>query len=427
MLTATWPLGFLDGAVGFAYLLHIGVIKWHAAALMVKLAMLLTRTRYIRGIPKMAQYMTGSVVLIIATSMIAGINGLGGIAAALGFTAEFVITLAIINASVPDQDSKDNLYVQYAAGVAYAISLTAGIHYAMARTGRMPAMWGRYMYFNWTQPNVGGEMAGAGAIAAMIGLPRWRSILLTMILLADSTLLQARSGIIAEGMCIILRLCFDGDRKLYKSSAGVIGLAVVGFAIKGMLFGMDDPILSHVSSALMMDNRYRGMGSGFSGRSDLWDIALQLFYQSPIIGHGLGYYDAIGFIGPHNIVLFGLGEYGLTAAPFLICIPLAFYEKAKASLYVFAFLLATIPMFLFNDRFLDLNPYPFVVYILLAATAPSAGGRVIARPSPPGRSIDRRRMGPRQPRPLPQPSPNRRIDPRGLQGPMGSQGPLKRL
>jgi O-antigen ligase len=376
LLLTTLPLGLLDGAVGFAYLRHIPIVKWHMAILAAKLILLLIRMRYVRDVPRIGIYMLMSIGLIIATSLVSGINGFGPIEATLGFAAEFAITLLIINAVSPYQAGKSDSYIQYAAGVAYAIGTTATIHYVMARTGHIPCVWGRYLYFNWTQPNEGGEMAAAGAIAAMLGLPRWRAIAITMVLMADTALLQSRSAVITEGLCIIVRLCFDGKRALYPASAVVVGVSVVLLAIKGMLFGMDDPILRHVSSALMMNDAYRGMGSGFSGRSGLWDIALELFNQSPIIGHGLGFYDSVGFIGPHNIVLYGLGEYGLTAVPFLWCIGYAFYDKAKTSIFVFMTMLAAVPLLLFNDRFMDLNPYPFVFYVLLAAISTDPRVRV---------------------------------------------------
>jgi O-antigen ligase len=400
-LATTLPLGLLDGAVGFAYLLHIGIVRWHAAVLAAKLVLMLLRMRYIRTIPKVGMYMLMSILFLIATSLISGINGLSPLVAALGFTAEFVVTLAIIDATPPVPGAKKADYTLYAAGVACAIGLTASIHFIMAHMGRIPALWGRYLYFNWTQPNEGGEMAAAGAIAAMLGLPRWRAIALTMVLIADTSLLQSRAGLITEALCIIVRLCFDAERKLYRSSAILIGISMILLAIKGALFGMDDPILSHVSSALMMDDHYRGMGSGFSGRSGLWDVAIQLFGESPIIGHGLGFYDSIGYIGPHNILLYGLGEYGLTAMPFLGCIVYAFYQKAKSSIFIFMIMLSSVPLLLFNDRFMDLNPYPFVIYIFLAAASADPARRAIVQVSPRGgRGVGRQAIG-RQPRQVP--------------------------
>jgi O-antigen ligase len=369
LTASTVPLGLLDGAAGFSYLLHVDVVKWHALVLAAKLGLLCLRLRHVRRPPPAALIMIGAMSLIIVIGALMTTGGLAPVVAAGGFIAEFVVTLLILSSTPPDGKGPRAAYLAYAAGVAYAVAASAGFHLLMAHAGRIPTAWGRYLYFDARQPNLGGEIAAAGAIAATAGLRRWRALAVLALLIADTLLLQSRAGLITEFLCVVVRLCFDAQRRLIVGAAVVAGMIAVLLTLKGLFFGMQDPILSHVNAALMMDNQYRGVGSGFSGRSALWDTAIDLFRESPIVGHGLGYYDEIDFIGPHNIVLYGLGEYGITCIPFILTIVYLYFLKARSSLFLFLTMMTAAPLFLFNDRFLDLNPYPFVLFVLLAASS----------------------------------------------------------
>jgi len=115
----------------------------------------------------------------------------------------------------------------------------------------------------------------------------------------------------------------------------------------------------------MLDNKYRGLSSGFSGRDVLWKMSWQMFLDSPLVGHGLGYFSHIGFVGSHNIILYSLASGGLFGILPLFIIFIQMWNFVKRDLFNFFILLSILPLFLFNDRFININPYPFVFYLIL--------------------------------------------------------------
>ena len=110
------------------------------------------------------------------------------------------------------------------------------------------------------------------------------------------------------------------------------------------------------------------MESGFVGRDKLWSEAWHYFLASPIIGNGAGFFDRYG-VEIHNFFLYGLSEFGLLSLLIYGMIFFLFYDLYRTNKPWF-FCFIGIPIFwIFNDRFFNINPYPFLLYIVLFAHA----------------------------------------------------------
>jgi O-antigen ligase len=69
-----------------------------------------------------------------------------------------------------------------------------------------------------------------------------------------------------------------------------------------------------VSALLFIEDKYRGVGSGFTGRTDAWQEAYQLFADNPILGIGFrvhGQYMSGVLKSAHNGYLSMLADAGL--------------------------------------------------------------------------------------------------------------------
>jgi O-antigen ligase len=122
------------------------------------------------------------------------------------------------------------------------------------------------------------------------------------------------------------------------------------------------------NSIFLLHDKYRGLGSGFVGRDQLWTTAWQWFKASPIIGNGAGFFDRNN-VEIHNFFLFGLSEFGLLSLIIYGVIFYLFYELYRTDKKWFVCFLGIPVFWMFNDRFFNINPYPFLFYIVLFAHA----------------------------------------------------------
>ena len=54
------------------------------------------------------------------------------------------------------------------------------------------------------------------------------------------------------------------------------------------------------------------------------------------------------------------------------------WEVSKSGLYAFACVLSVFPLFMFNDRLLNLNPYPYLIYLMMITIAGEVSRRAVA-------------------------------------------------
>jgi O-antigen ligase len=124
--------------------------------------------------------------------------------------------------------------------------------------------------------------------------------------------------------------------------------------------------IQSLSNLFLLDNQYRGIDTGFVGREEHWENAWNVFLQYPLFGIGFGYFrPGTGTVTPHSMWLGMLSMMGLMSIFILIAMLQNGWRIYRTNIIVFLLLLSFIPMTIFNDRFVNLNPYPFLFFILL--------------------------------------------------------------
>ncbi len=74
-------------------------------------------------------------------------------------------------------------------------------------------------------------------------------------------------------------------------------------------------------------------------------------------------------------MLFGLGEDGLSSLVLFASIVAGYVLSFRRNVYTAIMLLCAMPLFMFNDRFINLNPFPFVIYVMIAVASGSRARR----------------------------------------------------
>jgi O-antigen ligase len=123
---------------------------------------------------------------------------------------------------------------------------------------------------------------------------------------------ESRSCLIASLITIGAYFALAHASKIRNRSGliSAIGLAVALLAV-GVLF--ESEIREGVTSALFLHDKYRGVGTGFTGRFEAWGEAYQLFLSSPILGIGFRTHERFmtSLSSAHNGYLATLAETGL--------------------------------------------------------------------------------------------------------------------
>jgi O-antigen ligase len=373
--------GLIDASIVLAYMAGVNFVTapsseltaWYATTLSAKFLLVLVFWPRRSTLTPAAWLFLGATTAMICTTILAGISTTTPYLAAGGFLAHLALTLLLI-------DSRR--LRSYLTSAIILIAVSAFIHIGLCLAHRMPELWGRYFYFAENQPNLGGEIEAAAALAATAVLSRRLAFPIIIVLMADMALLEARSALLVGIGCIVVLIAFNVRRRL-SLRRGFLLVCAGAAAFAGLaLLDRSGSVASALSNALLLNDQFRGVSSGASGRSPLWDMGLDLFERSPLYGHSLGYFEDIGYIGPHNLFLYGLAQYGLMSIGFFLAICYAYFVLFTRDRFRFWVLVAALPLFLFNDRIVNLNPYPFLVYVMLVAPIQAQrdprGGREVA-------------------------------------------------
>ncbi|MHA3091605.1 O-antigen ligase family protein [Acinetobacter brisouii] len=166
------------------------------------------------------------------------------------------------------------------------------------------------------QPNYIGLICLTSALSAILFdrvLIRYFLIFFTLFI---SYLVSSRTSM----LCISLIFVFLIFLKIKDNKKYIIPF--IGFFV--LLISLSyEKIIFLISSAFMLNDDYRGVGTGLSGRSDRWDIAFSVIEKNPIFGVGfkmgestLGFTTDNGYIS----VLLELGVWGFIVFIVMICV-----------------------------------------------------------------------------------------------------------
>ena len=297
--------------------------------------------------------------------------------------AQFIITLSIIDfvqllAHGPDDGTIriavfclsiiiTSTYFGRNYLIGLILSAAAGNIYFLVSIyqGHITEAWGRYMYFNDAQPNLAGELSFALVFAAYLLNDSRLFIPCFTISLSVCQLTQSRAAIIT--ICVFAAFYAYRNRTAVLKLTSRLGplqfIAPLAAALLLFLYLPYNDILTNISNTLLIDDDARGIGSGASGRDEYWTEAWNIFLNNPFIGAGLSYPERLNALQPHNYFLWALAGFGTLGLVFLAVFSACIVRKLNETRDAYYVLISIIPLVAFNDRFINLNLYPFLVYI----------------------------------------------------------------
>lgn len=250
----------------------------------------------------------------------------------------------------------------YLRTISYVVAVWGVIFIVMANLGQIPVVWDRFYYFQGTHPNLGAEIAAMGAICAAFALPLWRFLIAAAPMLVSAMMLQGRASILAIAAVIGMKIA----RWLYlaaKSRRQQLWVVLAApVALAALLIS-----LPWILDAMRLEDNYRGVGTGFVGRTDRWGLAWDNFLEYPLTGIGLGSSATQEDLTPHNFFLYGFAEMGLLFSVILFTFAYLSTKAWRNYGWVALYLVPVTLLLIMNDRFMNLNLYPFQVYFLLFA------------------------------------------------------------
>lgn len=352
MTRTFWPtvIALADSVAILAYLLGVDPVIVQVAALVVKLACIPWLLRRNSVAVVQMPLLFAMFALCLISLAFSAVPTLGGAAQALGFLIHLTLTLLLVVEEIP----------AYFRSIAYISAGSAVVYLGFAVVGSIETVWGRYYYFNLIHPNVGAEIAAAGALCGAISLPIRRFVVLTVPMFASAFLMQGRSALLAIALAVALRAA----RELYTTSQSRKTqwwtIIMAPFVMAGLVIGT--PL---VLDTMQLDSKYRGIETGLGGRGEQWQMAWNAFVDRPLTGQGLGWISVTQDIGAHQFFLYGLAEMGLLAIPIFVGMAVLGARAFAIHRWKLAALAPVIVMTFVNDRFINLNLYPYVLWVFL--------------------------------------------------------------
>jgi O-antigen ligase len=227
-------------------------------------------------------------------------------------------------------------------------------------------IWGRANYFG-QHANLGGEFLFSAVAVLSFNknrLLRWACYGLAFYVLLA---LQARAAII--GIAIVAAFAEWPRRRGDLTMMLISGLAALVVASLAALVvpSIGEALGNFIAKDVMMvDDPYRGAGSGFSGRDGTWAYGFALLEQHPILGTGLNQSGEDLMREPvHSGYLKNLVEFGIPGMLLNLALLFAIPMAATRNLRRAGIIFAGCFVYIFNARNVNLNIYPFILWIAI--------------------------------------------------------------
>jgi O-antigen ligase len=243
-------------------------------------------------------------------------------------------------------------------------SLMAFLHILLVFFDIIGSHYGRSLFFGDTQPNLGGEIYVVAVVSGAIAMHRTTFLLYMMPMLISAYFLQSRTSLLVVVAITLIKLTIERGYSISLRSLW-FGGALLTLASFSLLVSESSRkwLLENV---LFADDQFRGASSGFlSGRDARWQDAWNSFIDRPFFGHGLNWYIDGMSLGAHSPFLYSLVYFGIFGLTFWIFFLVRFFVIAKYNLHIAVLLLPCFLMFVLNDRFLNSNAFPLLLYFIV--------------------------------------------------------------
>ena len=354
-------LGLLDASVCISYILAIPAPIWYAGVLVGKMILAkkygASKTRLL--------HLTPFIVLVSISLLYTALSDGENLTEVINIGG-FIISLAMSVSLLRKEETSEYIYFMALVGFT-----TATTYLMLASVNLIPDHYGRLMFFNGSHPNLGGETFAIFTVAALLSFKRAGFWLSWIPLTAGIYLMQARAALLVAIAVLAIYLWWQ----LKSSGRNKLTYIMLIFAVTiSSLILSGQYLLTSLENIFLMSDESRGMGTGFVGREERWGQALDIFYENPFLGGGFAAFDKEGLLTPHNYFLAGISYMGMLSIPlfaYLFACIFRAYKSNKHTLIAFSPLLI---LMIFNDRFLNMNPYPFTAYVIIFVLSSRTAG-----------------------------------------------------
>lgn len=349
--------GVIDSCAWVAFLFQIPIDVFYGTTIGIKLMLVLVRGSLSFSHRLYLLFVVPAIVAAVA-SILKGISDLSSLLQILPFAVSLAVTLALIN------ERSCQRYFQ-----AFSFCVCAGIviYLVLWLGGKIESEWGRWLFLGGAHPNLGGEFCYAAVLSAAISI-RLRSFYFAALVLLSLTaahLMQARSAMLSTFIIALVALNLVLVRRTTVALRILVLVVVVGLTAFFVQLFSSDGISGIVSSLLLLNDQHRGLGTGFVGRDEHWDSAWETFFNHPAFGVGFGYFHVQDEASPHNYWLYMISELGLLSLISLYALGQAAFSLFRQNRLVALFSCSALILTMFNDRFINMNAYPFLLYVIL--------------------------------------------------------------
>lgn len=303
----------------------------------------------------------------------------------LGVTFVLLLTVIVLTSQLASPYQTDDSYLQigafsislllsvlvvsdrvrleaYSRAFVNTVCATALLYLVLVIAGQIPAF-SRATYFSGSHPNLGSEINAMAAMMACIFF-RGRGLgVRVAILFVPVLLMQGRAAMLTIMIAVMIAYMKDFMVVMRRYPAAVFPALLLAVGLgTAIAVGYVEQLAQVV---FLTDDPYRGQGTGLVGRTDRWQIGIDLFLERPLVGNGASAFEALGIDRSHSFFLYGLANLGLL---FFIVLGMMIYhgmrlwKRDRRAAWILSSLLV---MLVLNDRFLNLNPYPFQVFVML--------------------------------------------------------------
>jgi hypothetical protein len=280
----------------------------------------------------------------------------------IGRTLGFLLIFLLLTICVPPAKAES-----YCLGVADTIFVGTLVFLAFYAGGLIKEDYGRASYLGESHPNLGAEITAMGVASAAIVYKLRPFMVYCCAAFLTLYFLQGRSALLFLFL-IVATYAFNHSATMLRRHRDIGELALIGvcLACLSLFLWSSDTFLDALKSIFLYSDEYRGVATGFAGRDVLWANAWDVFLSAPLTGKGLFFFDEDSTMSPHNFFLYGLSEFGIGAVALWATIVYKIYRISKHLRYIFWILVCFLPLFIFNDRFMNLNIFPLQFYMLMA-------------------------------------------------------------
>jgi hypothetical protein len=343
-----------DLAAVIGYIVDVAPAPFQAAAIAVKIALVLVSRNRLSG-------MIGGAVPLMVLIGAAGISTIFSHYYVLQGLGQYVlVALNVSSTLILLRATNFHRYTRALGILSSGINVLFGM---MALAGHIPD------HFGGSHPNLGSEIAAIGVISLCMtfSLKPAHVVALSIPNLVACFLMQGRTGLLVIVFAVLIRLYLSVRGRGMNYVLGLVTLLLIMVPIGTLLGGR--AIRADVSEVLLLEDSHRGIGTGFVGRDGRWKGGIDMFLSSPLTGGGPDVFRSEAMLSPHNWFMYGIGELG---ALFLLVLFFMIRCVVRAYRYNSAYVLVLSPVLLLmmlNDRFMNLNAYPTLMYVFLFALA----------------------------------------------------------